>query len=176
MFRPVFARIEALDLPIFLHPLKTTGGERLGVKPYYLNNLIGNPLDTAIAAAHLIFGGVMDRYPKLEVDLPHSGGVMPILMGRWDHGAKVRAELKSMPRPPSEYLRRFTYDTVSHSKPIMQFVISQVGVDRIMLGSDYCFDMGDDNPVETVNALGLEGEQRELVLHDTAAKLLKIKV
>jgi aminocarboxymuconate-semialdehyde decarboxylase len=176
MFRPVFARIEALDLPIFLHPLKTTGGDRLGVKPYYLSNLIGNPLDTAIAAAHLIFGGVMDRYPKLEVSLPHSGGVMPILMGRWDHGTKVRAELKYMPRPPSEYLRRFTYDTVSHSKPIMQFVISQVGIDRIMLGSDYCFDMGDDHPVEVVEALGLDSEARALVLRDTAAKLLKVKV
>ena len=176
MFRPVFARIEALDLPVFLHPLKTIGGERLGVKPYYLNHLIGNPLDTAIAAAHLIFGGVLDRYPKLEVTLPHSGGVMPILMGRWDHGAKVRPELKDMPRPPSEYLRRFTYDTVSHSKPIMQFVISQVGVDRIMLGSDYCFDMGDDRPVEVVEALGLDSEARELVLRDTAAKLLKVKV
>jgi aminocarboxymuconate-semialdehyde decarboxylase len=176
MFRPVFARIEALDLPVFLHPLKTTGGDRLGVKPYYLNNLIGNPLDTAIAAAHLIFGGVMDRYPKLAVSLPHSGGVMPILMGRWDHGAKVRPELKDMPRPPSEYLRRFTYDTVSHSKPIMQFVISQVGVDRIMMGSDYCFDMGDEHPVEVVEALGLDSEARELVLRDTAAKLLKVKV
>jgi aminocarboxymuconate-semialdehyde decarboxylase len=176
MFRPVFARIEALDLPVFLHPLKTIGGERLGVKPYYLNNLIGNPLDTAIACAHLIFGGVLDRYPKLDVCLPHSGGVMPILMGRWDHGTKVRPELKYMPRPPSEYLRRFSYDTVSHSKPIMQFVISQVGIDRIMLGSDYCFDMGDENPVEVVEALGLDSEQRELVLRDNAAKLLRVKV
>ena len=176
MFRPVFARIEALGLPVFLHPLKTIGGERLGVKPYYLNNLIGNPLDTAIACAHLIFGGVLDRYPKLEVCLPHSGGVMPILMGRWDHGTKVRPELKYMPRPPSEYLRRFSYDTVSHSKPIMQFVIAQVGIDRIMLGSDYCFDMGDEHPVEVVEALGLDSEQRALVLRDNAAKLLKVKV
>ncbi len=176
MFRPVFARIEALALPVFLHPLKTVGGERLGVKPYYLNNLIGNPLDTAIACAHLIFGGVLDRYPKLDVCLPHSGGVMPILMGRWDHGTKVRPELKHMPRPPSEYLRRFTYDTVSHSKPIMQFVISQVGIERIVLGSDYCFDMGDERPVEVVEALGLDSEQRELVLRDNAAKLLKVKV
>ena len=176
MFRPVFARIEALALPVFLHPLKTVGGERLGVKPYYLNNLIGNPLDTAIACAHLIFGGVLDRYPKLDVCLPHSGGVMPILMGRWDHGTKVRPELKHMPRPPSEYLRRFSYDTVSHSKPIMQFVISQVGIERIVLGSDYCFDMGDERPVEVVEALGLDSEQRELVLRDNAAKLLKVKV
>jgi aminocarboxymuconate-semialdehyde decarboxylase len=175
-FRPVFARIEALGLPVFLHPVKTVGGDRLAVKPYYLNNLIGNPLDTAIAAAHLIFGGVLDRYPTLEVCLPHSGGVMPILMGRWDHGTTVRAELKHMPRPPSDYLRRFTYDTVSHSKPIMQFVISQVGVDRVMLGSDYCFDMGYEHPVEVVEGLGLDSEGRELVLRDTAAKLLKVKV
>jgi aminocarboxymuconate-semialdehyde decarboxylase len=172
MFTPVFARIETLGLPVFLHPLNTAGGDR--TKAFYLSNLIGNPLDTAIAAAHLIFGGVLDRFPKLDVCLPHSGGVMPILMGRWDHGTKVRKELAHMKRPPSDYLRRFTYDTVSHSKAIMQFVIAQVGIDRVMLGSDYCFDMGYEHPVEIVDGLGLDGEQRDLVLHGTAAKLLKV--
>jgi aminocarboxymuconate-semialdehyde decarboxylase len=172
-FTPVFAGIEALGLPVFLHPLNTVGGDRVA-KTYYLWNLIGNPLDTAIAAAHLIFGGVLDRFPKLDIVLPHSGGVMPILMGRWDHGVKLRPELKHMTQPPSAYLRRFTYDTICHSDAIMKFVIAQVGIERIMLGSDYCFDMGYERPVDIVDRLGLEAAQHEQVLRGTAARLLKV--
>jgi len=172
-FAPVFARIEALGLPVFLHPLKTLDrNDRM--KPYYLANIIGNPLDTAIACAHLIFGGVLDRFPKLDICLPHAGGVVPILIGRWDHGAKVRKELAHMTRPPSDYLRRFTYDTVAHSPKIMKFVIDEVGIDRVMLGSDYCFDMGDTHPVAAVDALGLGDKERHMVLRGTAAALLKV--
>lgn len=160
IFAPIFARIEALDLPVFLHPLQTIGGPRLGA--YYLNNLLGNPYDTAIAAARLIFGGVLDRYPRLQVNLPHSGGALPILIGRMDHGWKMRREkeTKQLANPPSSYLRRFTYDTIAHSKPIMEFVIGQVGADRIMIGSDYCFDMGYERPVQVVEELGLSSEQK----------------
>jgi aminocarboxymuconate-semialdehyde decarboxylase len=172
-FLPVFARIEQLGLPVFLHPLKTLDrSDRM--KPFYLANIIGNPLDTAIACAHLVFGGVMDRFPRLEVCLPHAGGVMPILIGRWDHAAEVRKELAHLKRPPGEYLRRFTYDTVAHSPKIMKFVISEVGIDRIMLGSDYCFDMGYTDPVKVVDELGLAAPEREMVLRGTAAKLLKV--
>ena len=172
-FLPVFARIEALGLPVFLHPLKTLDrGDRM--KPFYLSNVIGNPLDTAIACAHLIFGGVMDRFPGLDICLPHAGGVVPILIGRWDHAAEVRRELAHLKRPPSAYLRRFTYDTVAHSAKIMKFVIAEVGIDRIMLGSDYCFDMGYAHPIEVVDALGLDDAERHLVLRGTAAKLLKL--
>jgi aminocarboxymuconate-semialdehyde decarboxylase len=172
-FTPVFARIEALKLPVFLHPLNTMDrSDRM--KPYYLSNIIGNPLDTTIACAHLIFGGVLDRFPGLQICLPHAGGVVPMLIGRWDHGAKVRPELAHLKRPPSDYLRRFTYDTIAHSKRIMRLVIDEVGIDRIMLGSDYCFDMGYDHPVEVVDELGLGEEERQLVLHGTAAKLLGV--
>lgn len=172
-FTPVFAKMEALRLPVFLHPLKTLDrSDRM--KPYYLANIIGNPVDTAIAAAHLIFGGVLDRFPDLRICLPHAGGVVPMLIGRWDHGVKLRKELAHLKRPPSDYLRRFTYDTVAHSPRVMRFVIDTVGIDRIMLGSDYCFDMGYEHPVEVVDALGLGAAERRLVLHETAAKLLKV--
>jgi aminocarboxymuconate-semialdehyde decarboxylase len=172
LFEPVYTRIEALGLPIFLHPLKTIGGERM--KPYYLNNLLGNPIDTGIAASHLIFGGVLDRHPGLEISLPHAGGILPILIGRIDHGARMRKELKHMEHPPSSYLRRFTYDTIAHDKAIMQFVIAEVGADRVMLGSDYCFDMGYTRPVEVVEELDLSAEQRAMILGGTAARLLKL--
>lgn len=172
MFEPVFARIEALDLPVFLHPLQTVGGKRL--QSFYLNNLLGNPFDTAIAACHLIFGGVLDKHPRLQVNLPHAGGVLPILIGRIDHGWKVRKEARHLGNAPSSYLRRFTYDTIAHSKPILDFVISQVGADRIMIGSDYCFDMGYDRPVQVVDELRLSPEERKLILGGTAAKILKV--
>ena len=174
MFEPVFARIEELDLPIFLHPIQTVGGKRM--KPFYLGNLLGNPFDTAIAACHLIFGGVLDRHPKLHVGLVHGGGALPILIGRVDRGWKVRPELQrlNLLQAPSAYLQRFTYDTIVHSPAIMQFVIQEVGVERIVIGSDYCFDMGYNRPVEFVNRLELSRVQRRMILGGTAARLLKL--
>src|SRR6202043_4233842 len=142
LFDPIFARIEALDLPIFLHPLQVVGGPRTA--PFYLSNLLSFPFDTTIAACHLIFGGVLDRHPKLQFTLPHAGGVLPNLIGRLDHGWKVIPAAKRSAQTPSAYLRRFTYDMICHSKPLMEYIISQVGVDRIMLGSDYCFEVGYD--------------------------------
>ena len=88
-FWDVYAKAEELGWTMFLHPLDTIGRER--TTRYYLKNLIGNPYDTGVAAAHLIFGGVLDAFPKLEVNLPHAGGTFPWLIGRWDHGTKVRA-------------------------------------------------------------------------------------
>ncbi len=172
LFEPVLARIEALDLPIFLHPVETVGGDRL--RPFFLSNLIGNPVDTAVAACHLIFGGVLDRHPKLQICLPHAGGVLPILVGRIDQGWKVRDELKHLPNPPSTYLQRFTYDTITHSKPTMEFVIKQVGSERVMVGSDYCFTMGYDRPVQFLDQVDLTSVQRRMILAGNAERLLKL--
>ncbi|HVG52504.1 MAG TPA: amidohydrolase family protein [Xanthobacteraceae bacterium] len=172
LFAPIFARIEALDLPVFLHPQQTVGGKRLGV--FYLSNFLGNPFDSAIAACHLIFGGVLDRHPKLQFNLPHAGGALPGLIGRIDHGWKMRPETRHLANAPSTYLRRFTYDTISHSLPIMEFIISMVGADRIMIGSDYCFDMGYERPREMVDRLRVSTADRALIRGGTAAKILKL--
>jgi aminocarboxymuconate-semialdehyde decarboxylase len=172
LFEPALARIEALDLPIFLHPVETIGGDRL--RPFFLSNLIGNPVDTAIAACHLIFGGVLDRHPKLQICLPHAGGVLPILVGRIDQGWKVRDELRHLPYAPSTYLQRFTYDTITHSKPAMEFVIKQVGAERVMVGSDYCFTMGYDRPVQFLDQVDLASTQRRMILAGNAERLLKL--
>ena len=171
LFEPILAHIEALDLPIFLHPVDTTT-DRL--KQFFLSNLIGNPVDTAIAACHLIFGGVLDRHPKLQISLPHSGGVLPVLIGRIDQGWHTRPELKSLPQAPSTYLQRFTYDTICHSKPIMEFIIKEVGVERIMLGSDYCFTMGYSRPVQFLEQVDLSSAERKMILQGNAARLLKL--
>jgi aminocarboxymuconate-semialdehyde decarboxylase len=144
------------------------------LQPFFLNRLVAYPFDTTIAVCHLIFGGVMDRHPDLVVVLPHAGGVLPSLIGRLDHGWNALPAAKHSAQTPSAYLRRFMYDTISHSKPMMEFIISQVGVDRIMMGSDYCFAVGYDRPVEVVEQLRLSPEQRKMILGGTAAKLLRI--
>ena len=171
-FWDVYAKCEELGWTIFLHPVDTIGGDR--TKKYYLKNLCGNPYDTGVAVAHLIFGGVMDRFPKLGFNLPHAGGTFPWLIGRWDHGAKVRPELKHLKQPPSSYLRRFTYDTIGHDDRINSNLVRLVGADRVTLGSDYCFDMGLDDPLVTVDRLKLPKEERDLVIGGNAQKLLNL--
>jgi len=172
-FWPIYARCEELGLPVLLHPVDPVGADRM--RSYYLRNFIGNPTDTGIAAASLIFGGVMDAYPQLNVVLPHAGGIMPALIGRWDHGTTVRAEVKHMKQPPSAYLRRFYYDTVSHNGQILLNLVHQVGADRVVLGSDHPADMGYVRPVDVVERIPeLSNFEREEILGRNAARLLKI--
>ncbi len=172
-FWPVYAKCEELGWPIFLHPGHPIGGERM--RNYYLRNFLGNPYDTGIAAASLMFGGVMDAYPKLEVVLPHAGGTFPSLIGRMDHGATVRREVEHLPKPPSSYLRRFHYDTLTHSTEILTNLVRQVGADRVVLGSDTPADMGYKKPVEVVDSLTeVSAQDRDLIRGGNAARLLKI--
>src|SRR5207245_11512266 len=112
---------------------------------------LGNPFDTAIAAARLVFGGVLDRHPKLQVGLPQAAGALPSLFGRLRHGQRVRPETRARARQSFErYLRRFTYDTISHSPEALRYLIATVGADRVMLGSDFCFDMGYARPRDII--------------------------
>ena len=172
LFDPIFACIDKHGLPVFLHPQQVIGGERL--RKFYLVNFLGNPFDSAVAACRLIFGGVLDKYPNLQFNLPHAGGALPGLIGRIDHGWKVRTETKHLANAPSTYLRRFTYDTISHSAPILKFVISMVGADRVMIGSDYCFDMGYERPLSILDEAGLSDADRKLIMGGNAARLLKM--
>ena len=172
-FWDVYAKCEELGWTIFLHPVDTIGQDR--TKKYYLKNLCGNPYDTGVAVAHLIFGGVMDRFPKLGFNLPHAGGTFPWLIGRWDHGTKVRPELKHMKQPPSSYVKRFTYDTIGHDDRINAALVKLVGADRVTLGSDYCFDMGLDDPLAALERIaGLSDEDRGRIAGGNALKLLQL--
>lgn len=172
-FWPVYERCEALGLPVFLHPVNPVGAERM--QGYHLRNFLGNPYETGIAASSLIFGGVMDAFPKLDVMLPHAGGTFPALVGRMDHGTTVRAECRHMTKPPSSYLRRFHYDTIAHSDRILMNLIRQVGADRVVMGSDCPADMSYTRPVDVVERLSeLSTNERDAILGDNAARLLKL--
>ena len=172
LFEPIWTRIEAMGLPVFLHPIQTLTSERL--RPFYLDNILGNPFDTTIAACHLIFGGVLDRHPKIEITLPHGGGAFPVLIGRMDHGWQMRPEAKNLSKAPSTYLQRFNYDTIVFSKQVMEFLIGEVGAEHVMIGSDYCYNMGYERPLQFIERLDLTSAQRSMILGGTAAKLLRL--
>ena len=168
-----FSRVEQLGIPIFIHPHYVAAAERL--RDYYLTNLIGNPLDTSIAAACLVFGGIMTRFPRLNVYLAHGGGNTPYICGRWQHGWEVRAEPRRLlDRPPMEFVRRFCFDTITHSRPALAYLVNTFGSDHVLLGTDYPFDMGDMRPVETVDALGLPNADRERILGGNASRLFHL--
>jgi aminocarboxymuconate-semialdehyde decarboxylase len=171
---PVYEKIEAIGLPLCLHPVNPCGVERM--RNFHLRNLVGNPHEAAIAAASLIFGGVLDDFPRLDVVLPHAGGSFPWLIGRFDNGVATRHELEHIKQPASAYLRRFHYDTISHSPQILRFLMAMVGSDRIVIGSDYNFDAGYPRPVEFVDGIPqLTRAEREQILVTNAEKLLRLK-
>jgi len=170
-FEPLWAAAAALDALLIIHPGNVAGADRL--RSYYLGNLIGNPLDTTIAAACLIFGGVLERYPTLKPVMVHGGGFIPYQGGRWVHGWQVRPEPKlHLKHSPQPYLDRFLYDTILHSKTSLEFLIASVGADRVLLGSDYPYDMGMLDCVAHVRALDLAAADRDKILGGHAAAIL----
>lgn len=172
-FFPVYERVQALGMPIFLHPVFVIGAERL--QRFYLANLLGNPFESAIAAAHLIFGGVLDRFPRLEFVLPHAGGAFPWIAGRLHRGWETRPELRQLEHGPMDYLRRFYYDTIGYADSVLEYLVKVVGADRIVLGSDYCFPMSVQRPVESVtrNAALIDAD-KDAILESNARRLLRI--
>jgi aminocarboxymuconate-semialdehyde decarboxylase len=151
--------------------VKVAGADRL--KSYYLTNLIGNPLDTSIAIASLVFGGVLERHPTLTFCFSHGGGFIPYQAGRLVHGWHVRDEPKvNLATSPEASLDRLTYDTILHSKAALEFLVGSVGPSRVLLGSDYPFDMGTLECVRQVRALDLPEADRATVLGDRARALL----
>jgi aminocarboxymuconate-semialdehyde decarboxylase len=172
-FWPVYERAEGLGLPLFLTNLYPTGAERM--KDFFMINVLGNPQEAGYAATSLVYGGVLDAFPGLEVYLPHAGGTFPWLIGRLDLGIQVSAELRHMKRPASEYLRRFHYDLITHHPRIMRNLIDLVGVDRVVAGTDFPQGMSVKQPVDFVESIpGLTHEERSAILCENPARLLKI--
>src|SRR5580704_9207181 len=173
-FEPLWATAAELDAFMVIHPGNVAGADRL--RSYYLGNLIGNPLDTTIAAACLIFGGVMERYPTLDFVMVHAGGFIPYQGGRWVHGWEVRPEPKlHLKHSPQRYLDRLRYDTITHAKAPLEFLIGSAGADRVFLGSDYPYDMGTGECVRQVKAANIAAADRDKILGAHAAAILSKK-
>ena len=170
---PFFEAAAALDVPVFIHPHYVAGVDRLS--KYYLTNLIGNPFDTTIAIASLIFGGILEKFPKLKFVCAHAGGCAPYIQGRWEHGYRhVWGTKYVLPKPPGEYLKKMYFDTIAHYKPALNYLASTQGVDYLVMGSDYPFDMADMNPVSSVNQLAVSSKDKEKIMRTNAEQLLKI--
>jgi len=171
---PVWEAAQELGAFVLIHPFKVAAMDRL--KSYYLKNLIGNPLETTIAAACLIFGGVIERYPRISFCFSHGGGFAPYQAGRFIHGWNVRPEPKQfLAEGPAESLGRLYYDTILHSDRMLETLIENVGASRVMLGSDYPFDMGYYEGVRQVRSLPIAAGDQALILGDTARELLGLK-
>jgi aminocarboxymuconate-semialdehyde decarboxylase len=147
-FWPLYEVLEELDVPLFLHPAHPFGADKL--KDFHMSFLLGLPADTTLCVARLIYSGTLDRFPKLRLFVPHGGGLLPFLSGRLDHGYAVRPECRKIERKPVEYLNRMLFDTIVFAPDVLRFATEKVGLARMTLGSDYPYDMADDDPVGLV--------------------------
>jgi aminocarboxymuconate-semialdehyde decarboxylase len=130
---------------------------------YYLTNLLGNPVETAVALASLIFGGVLDRFPRIRFLAAHGGGVAPFVIGRWEHAARVQPELAHLSASPLELLRRIYVDSIVHGTPELLSLIEMLGAERIVLGSDFPFDMGTWEPTTLFGAKLPENVRQQIL-------------
>lgn len=153
-FEPFFRRTAELGVPVQLHPAQTEMDERL--QKHFFENLLGNPFDTAIAAGSLIAGGTLDRIPDLTVCLVHGGGVFPYLSGRMAHGWQHVPPAHVADRSHRDYFDRFFFDTLVHDPVALQFLVDTVGVERLVVGTDTPYPMGDADPVASLRAVGLD--------------------
>ena len=167
-FRDFWAAAEETSALVFIHP--STRGIGLSVlDEHYMWNTVGNPVETAVTAAHMVGAGVMDDFPNLRVLLAHGGGVLPALRGRLAHEQTIHAPGRDV----LGAIGRFYVDTVVHDPHVLRGLVDFFGVERILLGSDYPFDMGVEQPAEIVRALELPAEQEAAILGGNALRLLR---
>ncbi|HEU4371029.1 MAG TPA: amidohydrolase family protein [Methylomirabilota bacterium] len=173
-FDPFWQAAAELAAPVILHPFALEAVERFG--RHYLHNLVGYPFETTLAAGSLIMGGTLDRFPGLDVVLVHGGGFLPYHVGRFDRGHAGRPEIRADGAGrPSGYLRRFHYDTLVQFPPALAYLVSVVGADRVLLGSDHPFWLGDPEPVRIVREAGLPPAAQAAILGDNAGRLFHLK-
>lgn len=170
-FEPFFEAVQELDVPLFFHPNNVAGEERL--KEYGLTQIVGNPYDAAISLSRVILGGVLERFPALKLCFPLGGGGISFLLGRLQHGWEVRPEARTRaPRPPAEYVRSCHFDTILHSSLGFRGLVEVMPADRLLIGSDYPWEMGEREPRRMVESSGLAPAECRAVLAGNAGRLL----
>ena len=174
-FEPFWDAAERAGALVFVHPT-TRGFDSPAFEDYYLWNTVANPLETTITAAHMVMAGVMERHPGLRVLLAHGGGALLAVRGRMRHAHGFQPQARSRLREqPEDSMRRFYFDTLTHDDALLRALIDYAGPHRVLLGSDYPFDMGDARQVDTVRALGLAPDVEAAVLAGNAERLLGLE-
>jgi len=172
-YDPLWARAESTGAVLFLHPFGCTLDERLD--RWYLSNTVGQPAENAVALSHLIFSGALDRHPELKVIAAHGGGYLPTHIGRSDHAWRARPDARGCAREPSDYLKRLYFDSLVHDPHVLRELIRVAGPDRVLLGSDFPFDMGTVDPVGALRAAtDLPDPHHHAVRGGNAAALLHL--
>lgn len=169
-FEVFWAAAESLKMVVCIHPFEAAPQGALA--RYNFGNLVGNLYDTGLAAALLIYGGVLERHPGLRVVLYHAGGAFPSLIGRLDNGYRLAARGAPIPRTPSSYISQYWFDSIAYNPHMLSYLAATYGADRLVLGSDYPLGGGPPHPVADVREAGLTADEEEAVLGRNAAGLL----
>ncbi|WP_030253850.1 amidohydrolase family protein [Streptomyces violens] len=173
VYEPLWTRAEETGALLFLHPFGCTLDERLD--QWYLSNTVGQPTENAVALSHLIFSGVLDRHPDLKIVAAHGGGYLPTHIGRSDHAWAARSDARAgCAHPPSSYLKRLYFDSLVHDPHVLRELIRAAGPDRVLLGSDFPFDMGTEDPLGALRAAQLSEPDFHAVRGGNAATLLDL--
>lgn len=170
----VFQACEEMNMPVFVHPWDMMGQEKM--KKYWLPWLVGMPAETSRAICSMIFGGIFERLPKLRVAFAHGGGSFPATIGRIEHGFISRPDLVAVDnkKNPREYLGKFWLDSLTHDEEMLRYIVKLVGKNRVMLGSDYPFPLGEKEPGKLIRQMNISDEVKENLLSNAALEWLGI--
>ncbi|MDQ0716802.1 aminocarboxymuconate-semialdehyde decarboxylase [Streptomyces luteogriseus] len=171
-YEALWSRVEETGAFLFLHPFGCTLDERLD--RWYLSNTVGQPTENAVALSHLIFSGVLDRHPGLKLIAAHGGGYLPTHIGRSDHAWRARPDARGCEREPSSYLKQLYFDSLVHDPQVLRELLRAVGRERVLLGSDFPFDMGTDDPLGALRAADLPDTDFHAVRGGNAAALFNL--
>jgi aminocarboxymuconate-semialdehyde decarboxylase len=172
---PVFAAAEKLGAAVFVHPWEMMGQEKM--QKYWLPWLVGMPAETSRAICSMIFGGVFERLPKLRVAFAHGGGSFPSTIGRIQHGFDCRPDLVAVDNnvPPKNYIGKFYLDSLVHDADMLRYLVKLVGANRVALGSDYPFPLGEDIPGSLIENMDFDATTKEHLLSGTALEWLGLR-
>ena len=174
-FFPFYKRAEELGCALFVHPWKMMGFRQM--EKYWLPWLVGMPAETSRAICSMIFGGVLEKFPKLRIAFAHGGGSFPLTIGRIEHGFNVRPDLVAVDNNvnPRNYLGKFWIDSLVHDEKAMKYIIDVIGEDKICLGSDYPFPLGEHHPGILIEQMNFENDLKEKLLYKNANDWLNLK-
>lgn len=173
---PVFEACQDLEMSVFVHPWDMMGKDKM--QKYWLPWLVGMPAETSLAICSMIFGGVFEKLPNLKVAFAHGGGSFPATIGRIGHGFDVRPDLCAIDNPhhPKNYLGKFWIDSLVHDKQMLDYVVNVFGSNRVALGTDYPFPLGELQPGQLIKSMGYEQQVTDNLLHGAALEWLGMEL